>query len=1842
MAVRAGTAYVDIQGDFSGLNKQVSSHFRKIGKQAGGTGKKIGRTFGLGMAAGIGATAIAGKQLFDFGKDAVAIASDVSESLSKNRVLFGKYAGDIEKFSKRSADAFGISRRSALEYTGTFGNLFNALGISNKESAKFSTNLIKLAADMASFNNSTPEEALDAIRAALVGETEPIRKFGVNMNDATLRTQALRMGLIKTTKEALTPQTKALAAQALITKQTAAAHGDFAKTSDGLANSQRRLKARWEDMKGTLGDALLPAVTNVGGALLDIADKVQPKVERAVRNIIRIFGSDDLSFGEKLQRSWDAVKLEFGPMVADLVQGFKNLNLDDKLAAAVKTATPKITAVFKDVGIAAAKAVWEGFQAAPLWAKVGGGLWLMRKLGISSAMFKGLTSLVSGRGGAAGAGGLAMPGATPARPMYVIVQNWKRIAAGSAAGGALGTSAAAGAAAGTAARVAPGRNNAADIMARNAAPAAGAAAATGFLAKFKGQITKLGPKLLKGAGIGAGIAIAGDLGSGLVGEVVGGKTGENIKKIGSRAAMWGGIGATAGTLIAPGIGTAIGGAGGAIVGGLTAALSKEKPTLEQAGTKLLKDMLPPDIFQRVSGDLVGRVGKLQEDIRKRTEAIAARDRPQIVGGGRFATVAKESKEQALKELALTDADKAQIAKDYEELGKLSGSAYVAGVETHHEFFGAGELTKGFTEQLKKTAPQARQAALNAMVDFARTMEQQGRLPKGASERIVANIKQRFNLLPSGITSAAKKGMDSLSAQLRRRDAVEAAEKQRQDLARTWGDLPRMARTTGRNAVNNFKTEIDFLKDKVRNSNGRMKAQAEADLKAVQAQYRKYGRLAVSGFDGQLKQLGFKGSERMKTLREKIVADAARMARGVKGSGADMEKHLDTALRNMGIKGDKKARNVRDKVKTAIRQMAEGVGGSSSSAATSLYNALNNMGVNADDILKSLGISKPKYVLRRPPLAPGANGELRPTQRGAYISGGKPSGDSVPILAERGEYVLNREAVKKIGKHNLDRANFRDFPRFQGGGIVELLHPFNDPAGHGGSNSHLHIAASTTARIIQIGKWLQRRGWLVGENPAFGGIQAKHSATGWHPKGLAIDVNWPDAGAEGAKIAAILPLLGGAGGNLPAAIVEKLGKYTIEGPAGSLKSAAQGFTDRVRTAFNKYIERNAPAEVGSEPGASVNVSGNGAGLMRKISEQRGWNFADWWKLDEKESGHGTNLVNPESTARLRGQFLDMNWGKYGPGSDPRQNPSMGQQIYSMASYIQERYGNPTRAWAAWMSHYPPGWYKRGGPVKNYRTGYVKVPPKGKQLPLPVREKKFDKLKPAQQMKVFAKSKKLIDGIHRVKKKTLNSAVSKRVQKRLGKIGFTEEQERLEFLSGDVDKYADWAQRASDITDTDALQAALNAELVRRGATGGMTDAQLLGLFPAGEQDAFIRNWKQQYATFNGGIDEHWLNQELGALFTWRNQMINDLYTGNPTLGMMKTNAVGIWDGLHKTIRSVMKVIARNVKERDRVKTAIENKHQKWRDAKKALAAEEKKDPKSKSAKAKHQKRLTDLKNDVAQYAAEEAALRHGNRDDLFGLGLIRRNDNDPPYKHSLTWYQNRLGQLNRDNNARQSAASTVGGDDGTSPGGRPKPWGGTIGDIESATEAVTDSLNNVHGLGSILTPFTSSSQFAYGTLGGTILSVQRQIRDLTAQAPRATGSELAGPADEAQNASKELLEQLLREANLRTAVSQSQYDVFRDLPLTFGNFPSGGFPFGGFFQEGGTVPGPVGAPRMIVAHGGEYVVPNDGNTGTHVSVHVASGMEWLKQFIDVRVEGQTRTQSRRGERQLPGRAGLLTR
>lgn len=271
--------------------------------------------------------ALGAQEIIRFTKQTIDAASDLNETVSKSQQIFGTASKSVEQFASNSAKQFGMSKKNAIDAAASFGTFGKAAGLTGEDLGTFSTDLVALSADLASFGNTTPEEAALALGAALRGEAEPIRRFGVLLDDATLKQEALAMGLIKTTKGALTPQQKVLAANAVILKQTADAQGDFARTSDGVANQQRIMSATLEDVQAKLGEKLLPAfqqgiqtlnefVANAdwdgifGGLEEVINDVAEPWGEffDAIGDVYRALTAG-LSTGEKTAGIFDAIKV---------------------------------------------------------------------------------------------------------------------------------------------------------------------------------------------------------------------------------------------------------------------------------------------------------------------------------------------------------------------------------------------------------------------------------------------------------------------------------------------------------------------------------------------------------------------------------------------------------------------------------------------------------------------------------------------------------------------------------------------------------------------------------------------------------------------------------------------------------------------------------------------------------------------------------------------------------------------------------------------------------------------------------------------------------------------------------------------------------------------------------------------------------------------------------------------------------------------------------------------------------------------------------------------------------------------------------------------------------------------------------------------------------------------------------------------------------------------------------------------------------------------------------------------------------------------------------------------
>lgn len=260
---------VVIDADVKGAIRELDKLGDKADKNLKGTDAKIDKfannalKFGAAVTAG---AAVAGVGLYK----AAQQASDLNESITKSDVVFGKSASSVTKWAGTLADSFGLSKREALEAAGGFGSMFRTTGLAGGEASKMSKRMTELAGDMASFNNEDPTEMLDRLRSGLAGEAEPLRRFGVLLSEARVQAFAYSNGIAKS-GEKLTEAQKVQARYGVILKDTKLQQGDFARTADGAANSQRRLQAKLDNLTTSIGQAALPVLKTATGALAGLA-----------------------------------------------------------------------------------------------------------------------------------------------------------------------------------------------------------------------------------------------------------------------------------------------------------------------------------------------------------------------------------------------------------------------------------------------------------------------------------------------------------------------------------------------------------------------------------------------------------------------------------------------------------------------------------------------------------------------------------------------------------------------------------------------------------------------------------------------------------------------------------------------------------------------------------------------------------------------------------------------------------------------------------------------------------------------------------------------------------------------------------------------------------------------------------------------------------------------------------------------------------------------------------------------------------------------------------------------------------------------------------------------------------------------------------------------------------------------------------------------------------------------------------------------------------------------------------------------------------------------------------
>ena len=267
--------------------KHFEGELRKVGnvelkalseqlKQVGSKMTAVGKT----MTTRVTAPIVAGYTA------AAKYASDYEENLNKLDVAFGENSKSVKDWANNARTAYGLSKVQATEAASAFGALGKGIGLSQKASADMSTTLAGLSADLGSYFNVGVDESSKALEGIFTGESEALKKFGVVMTDTNLKQFAADQGLVWSE---MSQTEKTMLRYQFVLDKTKDAQGDFARTSDGTANSTKIFQASIQDLGTSIGTVLLPIITPIIQKITELVNKFN-ELSPATQKIITIVG----------------------------------------------------------------------------------------------------------------------------------------------------------------------------------------------------------------------------------------------------------------------------------------------------------------------------------------------------------------------------------------------------------------------------------------------------------------------------------------------------------------------------------------------------------------------------------------------------------------------------------------------------------------------------------------------------------------------------------------------------------------------------------------------------------------------------------------------------------------------------------------------------------------------------------------------------------------------------------------------------------------------------------------------------------------------------------------------------------------------------------------------------------------------------------------------------------------------------------------------------------------------------------------------------------------------------------------------------------------------------------------------------------------------------------------------------------------------------------------------------------------------------------------------------------------------------------------------------------------
>lgn len=203
---------------------------------------------------------------------------------------FGEQAEETYAWIQRLNDEMGINVQQFMQYSSTYATMLTGFGVASKDASEMALGYMELTYDIwAGYNDIYKNfgDAADAVRSAIAGEVEPIRRAGFTIVEATLEQTAANHGLEISIENATEAQKSYLRYLTLVDQaHSQSLIGTYANELQTVEGLYRTLAQQMNSLKQAFGSLFLPI-------LVQIIPWIQAFVElltEAIHTIAGFFG----------------------------------------------------------------------------------------------------------------------------------------------------------------------------------------------------------------------------------------------------------------------------------------------------------------------------------------------------------------------------------------------------------------------------------------------------------------------------------------------------------------------------------------------------------------------------------------------------------------------------------------------------------------------------------------------------------------------------------------------------------------------------------------------------------------------------------------------------------------------------------------------------------------------------------------------------------------------------------------------------------------------------------------------------------------------------------------------------------------------------------------------------------------------------------------------------------------------------------------------------------------------------------------------------------------------------------------------------------------------------------------------------------------------------------------------------------------------------------------------------------------------------------------------------------------------------------------------------------------